>query len=412
MSFNSPFTGNVVQPTDVSFRAITLSSNIQLEWPINGNATNDYAARIMEVTATTTGLQMWMPPANQTSVGNDAMIRNVGSNTFTVLDYDGANTIVSIAPGEAKYIYITTNPTVEGTWGIIAFGAGSSSVDAATLAGLGLVASGVTLNQSHPVIGLASPSTFGSNQRAQVCIWSGGAGTVTLPTAASLGNNWFTMLKNAGTGTLTVNTTGIQTIDGSTQKNFQPGDSAFIICTGSSYITVGYGVSTNFEFTVLTKPVTGGPYTLTASEAANNIHKYTGTLTTNVVVTYPPVVNLYVISNQTVANGNTLTITTGISGSASAQIPPGGQATLICDGTNFLNANTFQAGATVIQLTDGNVGSPSLQFALETNTGIYRVGLGQFGITVLGNLMLEVNTTGINSPGTGNFVNGISGGVF
>ena len=66
----------------------------------------------------------------------------------------------------------------------------------------------------------------------------------------------------------------------------------------------------------------------------------------------------------------------------------------------------------MIQLTDGNVGSPSLQFALETNTGIYRVGLGQFGITVLGNLMLEVNSTGIRSPGTGNFAGGISGGVF
>jgi hypothetical protein len=220
------------------------------------------------------------------------------------------------------------------------------------------------------------------------------------------------MLKNAGTGTLTVNTTGVQTIDGSTQKNFQPGDSAFIICTGSFYITVGYGVSSNFEFTVLTKPVTGGPYTLTASEAANNIQKFTGTLTSNVVVTYPPVVNLYVVSNQTNAGGNTLTLTTGIVGSASAQIPPSGQATLICDGTNFLNANTFQAGATVIQLTDGNVGSPSLQFALETNTGIYRIGLGQFGITVLGNLMLDVSTTGISSPGTGTFVGGISGGVF
>jgi hypothetical protein len=412
MSFNSPFTGNVVQPTDVSYRAITLSANTQLSWPINGSYTADYAARIMEVTATSAGLQLWMPPANQASVGQDAMIRNVGSNTFVVLDYAGANTIISVAPGEAKYIYITANPTDEGTWGIIAFGAGSSVVDAATLAGLGLVASGLTLNQSHPATGLASPSTFTSSQRAQVCIWSGGAGTVTLPSAASLGNNWFTMLKNAGTGTLTVNTTGIQTIDGSTQKNFQPGDSAFIICTGSSYITVGYGVSSNFEFTVLTKPVTGGSYTLTASEAANNIHKYTGTLTSNVVVTYPPVVNLYVISNQTSAGGNTLTITTGIVGSASAQIPPSGQATLICDGTNFLNANTFQAGATVIQLTDGNVGSPSLQFALETNTGIYRVGLGQFGITVLGNKMFEVNTLGVTSPGTGNFIGGISGGVF
>lgn len=412
MSYNSPFTGNVVQPTDVSYRSITLAANTQLEWPINGNATDDYAARIMDVTASSAGLSLFMPPANQTSVGNDALIRNVGANPFTVKDFAGTNTIIVIAPGEAKYIYITTNANTSGTWGIIAFGVGSSSVDAATLAGLGLVASGVTLNQSHPVSGISNLSTFNANQRAQVCLWNGGAGSVTLPSASTLGNNWFTMLKNGGTGTLTVNTTGGQIIDGSTQKNFQPNESAFIVCTGTSYVTVGYGVSTEFEFSVLTKPIVSGAYTLTASEASNNIHKYTGTLTGSVVVTYPPVVNLYVVSNQTSAGGNTLTITTGIIGSATAQIPPGGQATLVCDGTNFLNANTFQAGATVIQLTDGSAGSPSLQFALETNTGMFRAGFGQLGFTVLGNLMLEINANGIDSPGSGNFLNGISGGVF
>jgi hypothetical protein len=41
MSYTSPFTGNVIQPTDVSFREITLSANTQLEWPINGNATDN-----------------------------------------------------------------------------------------------------------------------------------------------------------------------------------------------------------------------------------------------------------------------------------------------------------------------------------------------------------------------------------
>jgi hypothetical protein len=109
MSYTSPFTGNVIQPTDVSYRAVTLAANTQLEWPVNGTATDDYAARIMQVTATTSGLELQMPPANQTSVGNDALIRNVGANTFTVTDYEGGNTIISIAAGETKYIYITDN---------------------------------------------------------------------------------------------------------------------------------------------------------------------------------------------------------------------------------------------------------------------------------------------------------------
>lgn len=412
MSYNSPFTGNVVQPTDVSFRAITLTANTQLEWPINGNATDDYAARIMNVTASSAGLALWMPPANQTSVGNDALIRNVGANSFTVKDYNGTNTIITIAAGEAKYIYITSNATTQGTWGNIAFGTGTSAADAASLAGLGLVADGTTLNQSHPSQSLIAAYNFVASDRAQTYIWTGGTTTATLPSAVTTGNNWFVLFKNNGTGTVTIGTTGGQLLDGQTSKAFAPGESAFIISTGTAYVTVGYGTSTEFEFGVLTKPVTSGAYTLTASEASNTIQFYTGTLSGNVTVTYPPVVNLYVISNQTVAGGFTLTVTTGIGGSAVATIPASGQATLICDGTNFYNANTTQAGATAISLINGTAGSPSLNFASETNTGVYRPGAGRFGISVLGNLIADVTASGIAVNGSGNFTSGISGGAF
>ena len=52
MSYTSPFTGDVVQPTDVSYESITLTANLQLVWPINGNLTTDTpAARIMDVSA-------------------------------------------------------------------------------------------------------------------------------------------------------------------------------------------------------------------------------------------------------------------------------------------------------------------------------------------------------------------------
>jgi hypothetical protein len=191
MSYTSPFTGNVIQPTDVSFREITLSANTQLEWPINGNATDNYSARIMQVTATTSGLELQMPPANQTSVGNDALIRNVGANTFTVTDYEGGNTIISIAAGETKYIYITDNADEEGTWGNIAFGVGSSSADAATLAGFGLLATSTTLNQSHPITTFSSNLTATAAFRAQAYVWTGGSGTLTLTASSTLGNNWF-----------------------------------------------------------------------------------------------------------------------------------------------------------------------------------------------------------------------------
>jgi hypothetical protein len=412
MSYNSPFTGNVIQPTDVSYRSVTLAANTQLQWPINGNATDDYAARIMDVTASSAGLSLFMPPANQTSVGNDALIRNVGANSFTVKTFDGVGTIITIAAGEAKYVYIKTNATEQGTWGNIAFGTGTSAADAASLAGAGLVASGSTLNQSHPSSSLTAAYTFLTTDRSRTLVWSGGATTATLPLASTTGDNWFVLFKNNGTGTVTIGTTSAQNIDGAVSKAFAPGESAFIVSTGTQYVTVGYGVSTQFEFGVLTKPVTTGTYTLTASEAANTIQIYTGTLTGNVTIIVPPVINLYVISNQCAAGAFTLTISTGAVGASTATVPAAGQATLICDATNMLNANTTQAGGTSFSLVNGSAASPSLNFGSEVNTGIYRPGAGRFGISVLGNQIVDVDTGGIDVTGSGNFTTGISGGVF
>lgn len=411
MSYNSPFTGNVIQPTDVSFRQFTIAVDTTLSWPLNGNATNNYAARIMEVTASSAGLSLLMPPANQTSVGTDALILNIGSNTFTVKDYDG-NTIISIAAGSAQYIYVTDNPDTAGTWGVIAFGAGSSGGNASTLSGYGLTPSGQTINQSHPAKGVADGYSIASSDRAQVLVWAGGTGGATLPAAASTGDNWFFLLKNNGTGTFTLSCSGSDLIDNNVIMQFQPDESAFIVCTGSGFVSIGYGQSASFFLTVLVKSVTGGSYALTASETANIIQEYVGTLSSNVTVTYPPIVQLYVVSNQTVDNGYTLTLTTGIIGGAVAIVPPGQQATVICDGTNFLNANTVQAGATSWQVLDGTAASPSISFASETSTGIFRPSIGQFGISVLGSQIVVATSAGVEVTGTGTFSGGISGGTF
>jgi hypothetical protein len=411
MSFTSPFTGQVIQPTDVSFRAITLSVTTTLSWPINGSDTDNAAARIMNVTATAGSLLLKMPPANQTSVGQDALIRNVGATTFTVADYNG-NTIVAVASGEAKYIYITTNATEAGTWGIISFGVGSSSADAATLAGYGLKAISTTLNQSHTVQTFSNNYTVLDTDRAASYVWTGGSGTLSLTAATTLGNDWFFMVRNGGTGTLTVTPAG-GLINGAASIALQPSDSAFVVCSGAAFFTVGLGRSTQFNFTQLTKAVVSGSYTLTASEASNVVQKYTGTLSGNVTVNLPQTVQVYYITNQTDGGGSgyQITFTTG-SGGATATIPANQQVILLCDSVNLLNASTIAAGAVNVSLVDGTAGAPSLNFANETSTGIYRPGSGEFGIAVLGAKYFGLTTTGLSITGTGTFSSGVQGGAF
>jgi hypothetical protein len=353
-----------------------------------------------------------MPPANQASVGQDALIRNVGSVALTVKDYLGLHTIVTIAAGQAQYIYITANPDTSGTWGIIAYGIGSSGADAATLAGYGLLAIGQTLNQSQPVTTFSSNYTALDSDRSNTYVWTGGAGTLTLSSASTLGDNWFMFLRNSGTGALTVAGTGGNTINGSSSIIFQPADSAIIVCSGSTFYTVGLGKSTQFAFTQLTKNVTTGTYTLTSAEASNVIQKYTGTLTGNVTIIVPQTVQVYYVQNATTAGGFTLTISTGVGGASTATIAAGNQATLICDSVNLLNANTVLAGSSAISLLNGTVSNPSLNFASEPTTGIYRAASGEFNHAILGVLRSTLSASGLAIVGTGNFTGGISGGVF
>jgi hypothetical protein len=327
MTFTSPFTGDVIVPTDVSYQEISLTTNKTLVWPTFATGTDLYASRIIDATANAAGRTLTMPAADQVSVGTDCLLNNFGANSFNVLDNDGG-VICTVASGEAQYIYITDNTSAAGVWGIIAFGSTTTSANASVLAGLGLVAISTTLNQSHPASSFTNGYTFLASDRSQTKIWSSGAGSVTLPDAATIGNNWFFLLKNNGTGTLTLNCSGANVIDGSATKNFAPDESAFVISTGTEFVTIGYGQSANFVFTALVKPVITGTYLLTPSEASNTIQEYVGSLTGNVIAQYPPAVNLYVISNQTVDNGYSLTITTGVVGGTNAVVPPGQQVTL------------------------------------------------------------------------------------
>lgn len=405
MSYNSPFTGNVVQPTDVSYREINLDDNLQLEWPINGSTTNDAAARIMEVLPDQAGWTITMPPANQASVGQDALFRNIGSYSFNVVDYDG-NAIITIAANQSKYIYITSNPDEAGTWGVVSFGVGSSSADAATLAGYGLKAITTTLNQSHTLTTFSNNYLVASSDRAKVLVWDAGAGTLTLPIASTFGNDWFVMVRNGGTGSLAITPT-TSLINGVASIDLQPSDSCFICCSGSAYFTVGLGKVSQFNFTQLTKTVTNGTYTLTSSEAANVVQKYVGTLSAAVTVQLPQTVQIYYIVNQTTDPGPyNITFTTGVAGSATAVIPAGNQVVLICDSVNLYNANTITAGASTVSLSNGTVSNPSLNFSSETSTGMYRPTSGEIGWTITGTNEMTLSASGLAVP------SGIAGGTF
>ena len=404
-TYLNPYTGQTVNQSPIGYESLTLSSDTTLQWPINGNTTS-VVAGIIEVTATSSSLKLILPPATQVSTGQSILVRNVGSNTFIVADNSG-NTIASIASGIADYIYLTDNTTINGTWAVVVFGAGVSQANAATLAGYGLMAIGSTLNQSHPVINVSSTYSLQASDRSSFYVWSGGAGALTLPSAAIVGNNWFVIIRNSGTGILTLTPTGADTIDSNVNQQLQLTESLVICSNGTNgFSTFAYGRSNLFVYTQLVVTLTGGTTTLTASQAANSIQSYNGTLTSNATVILPSTVNLYSLQNNTTGSF-TLTFKTTATGATTVVLPQNQTVIAICDGINVYNSQTASTStATQLTLGNGSSSAPSLNFTGDTVTGLYLVTSGQLGFSLSGANAMTLSSTGLAVPA------GISGGTF
>jgi hypothetical protein len=404
-TYTNPFTGQTIYPSTVSYESISISANTVLQWPINGN-TGTPASSIIDCTATTTGLLLELPPAAQVSTGQSVLVRNTGTNTFTVTDNSG-NTIVAVASGVAQYIFLTDNSTTNGVWASVVFGAGTSSANASALAGYGLLATGLTLNQAYNVSNIYSNTVLNATNRAEFIVWAGGVGTLTLPSATTIGNNWFTIISNNGTGILTITPAGTDTIDGNATQQLQLTESLVIVSNGSTgYNTYAYGRSNTFPFTQLVQSVTGGTLTLTSAQGANIIQEYTGTLTSNQIVVLPSTVQLYSLQNAT-SGAFTLTFKTAVVGGSTVSVGQGQTALVVCDGTNvFSTTSNTSSSFTSATLAPGSVAAPSLNFLSNTSTGLYLPASNQIGFAVNGSNGMTLSSTGLV------VTNGISGGTF
>lgn len=415
-SYTNPFSGQTINPSAVSYEALSITADTSLQWPVNGN-TNAPVSSIIDVTATVngsapaTGWLLELPPAQQVSTGQSTLVRNIGSNPFTVTDYSG-NTIVTIASGVSQFIFLTNNTTTNGVWSTVTFGASTSSADAASLAGYGLLASGLTLNQVYPVIAYSSNYTLSAANSADLSVWTGGAGTLTLPSAALVGTGWFITIKNNGTGILTITPAGANTIDGNANQQLQLTESISLVSNGSNWNSFGLGRSNTFAYTLLSLSVTGGTLTLSSTQAANTIQSYSGTLTSNEIVIVPSTVQLYTITNNTTGS-YTFTVKTAASGGATVTITQGTSLVLICDGTNVYNAASGSSSSiTSLTLGNGSLSVPSLKFSGDLNSGIYLVATSQVGFVIANTQAGYYDASGLTMNGTGTFTSGVKGGTF
>ena len=374
-TFTQVFGGTTIYPSDVSYLSLALTADVTLEWPLE-SSTNEYpVARIIDVTPTG-AFSIIMPPADQTGTGQTVLFNNLGPNTVTVKNSVGA-TLLSMAQGEQWQIYLTSNTTAAGTWRVFRYGAATAQAQASALAGYGLTATGSTLSQSAPVTLFNSSYTAGDTDRAEAYVWNGGVGTFTLPSAVTVGNDWFVSLRNGGTGDLTVTPQGAETINGGASLVMAPGDSATLITDGLVWFTIGLGQSAvfAFDYTAISLATLSGNYTLAGNQLNRIAYEFNGAIAGNIEVIVPSTVQQYWVYNNTTGGSFTLRVRTSPQ-TPGVLVTRGSRAILYSNGTEVVDAETGGV-ATPIAIADGGTGATTAS-AARINLGGTTVGIGVF----------------------------------
>jgi hypothetical protein len=372
-TYTSVFGGANIYPSSVSYSAIALTADITLSWPEETSTSNNLATKIIDVTSSSVGLKIYLPDAAKAGNGETILFNNLGAFTFTVVDSTGVQ-VVTPTSGTLWQIYLTSNATAAGLWKTLQYGASLSNANASALAGTGIIAVGTLLSQSVPVTTFNTNYSSGEPDRAKMFNWTGAGGTITLPSAGAVNNNWFIYLRNSGTGGIVVTPSGVNTIDGLSSLNFQPGESAIIVSDGTNFYSIGFGQSTVFAFDYTSIAVAGtGNYPLTGTELNRIAYNFTGILTGNRSIIVPNTVQQYWVSNQT-TGAYTLTVKTAAG--TGIVVAAGARSILYCDGGNVVAADSAIALG-VIPISQGGTGATTAS-AARINLGGTSVGISVF----------------------------------
>jgi hypothetical protein len=413
--FVSPFTGDVIQPTDVSYASVSFSANVQLYWPqYIATSGQQVAARIMEFTATAAGLSVFLPNAQQTSVGQDILIRNTGANSFVVNRFGGGGSF-TVAAGQSFYTYLIDNTTTAGIWAVLQFGTGTSSADANTLAGVSTAAIAGKLEAAFVTSEYSSAApTITDSQRGNCLVWTGGLSTWTLPPVSQLSTGWFILVRNNGTGALTIATSAVgSTIDGLVNIVLPLGDSCFICVNRDpakqDFFTVGRARPNSLTFTSATYDVdtiVGATYSLVSNTPI--IQRYTalsGSRTTSLLIQLPAVTQVYYLINNTNQSGYNINFQVQGSSQAPIALTNASQVIMLSDGNFLYPLNQSSTGQQTV--ADGTVAAPAYSFLSDSTTGMYLANPTQLGFSTGGVNILTLDASG----GAGNFVSRFVGRV-
>lgn len=339
MSYTNVFTGSTIYPSVIALTRLQMTGNVVLYWPLEAPDGEPLASEIVEITSSTSATwSITVPDATQVSIGQTILFNNLSAFTISVKNQAGT-TILSVAPGTQWQVYLYDNTTANGSWRVYQFGAGTSTANAAALAGAGLQANGATLETAINANNVSTNTTLVSGDRAELFNWTGALGTITLPSPAVVGNDWYVHIRNSGTGELALDPPGAAVINGSPVLQLAIGDSATIVTDGTNFFTLGLGQAAIFAFDYVVVNITGSTdYVLSGNELNRIAYQFIGTLGADITIIVPSTVQQYWVYNNT-TGGFDVSIGT-VSQVSPLPMINGSRTIVYSDGSNVVPAVT------------------------------------------------------------------------
>lgn len=395
-SYTNIFGGALISPSQAEYNSITLTSVLQLQWPLETAPNSNLCTPLIDINAFTTGSYgLILPPATSVSVGTFLIINNLSSYPQSVSSNSGALINAAQPAGTVFFYYLQNNATAGGVWFTFQYGAAIAQPSVAQIAGPGLAAIGGQLGQTIPVSDIATPYTIGITDQDKFFNWTAGSGTLTLPLAASAGNGFYVQFRNSGTSVLTIANTSPDTINGTTPLTLNPNDSCFCVTDGLSWYTIGLGPLSQaaFRFTTINVAGLSGTYALSGTQLNQIGYRFQGTKAGNLTIIVPGATQEYWVNNLT---DSTYTLYVGTSGQSNTVSPAtpavayNGSQILYCDGSNVYTATPASAiNSLPVPLSQGGTGGTTTSSA-QTGLGATTIGVGVFTATTVATAQIAI----------------------
>lgn len=110
-----------------SYQLINLTSNIILSWP-SSYGSGPVIDDINNVTTSMDGFTITFPDATLVYNGMSVLFNNISGFSFVILANDGLTTLATVTTGQVITLYLDDNSSPNGSWSVIPFGGGTSSI--------------------------------------------------------------------------------------------------------------------------------------------------------------------------------------------------------------------------------------------------------------------------------------------